>query len=175
MLISLALRKPLNWGAEMGVDRDALSMKTAPWDWTTSATKLKQGNQNIRPTDRDWARWTQEEEEEEEENKACRCKNLSKLIWMKTVSSELWFGKKANTAASKEACGWRAAFEWGKQSNELKKPNQLQSAKQKQSRQTYWSSSNRSMCHTYRCEYTQLIYIHRDKVIKGGRTIKNNV
>lgn len=130
MLISLALRKPLNWGAEMGVDRDALSMKTAPWDWTTSATKLKQGNQNIRPTDRDWARWTQEEEEEEEENKACRCKNLSKLIWMKTVSSELWFGKKANTAASKEACGWRAAFEWGKQSNELKKPNQLQSAKQ---------------------------------------------
>lgn len=44
MLTSLALRWPRERGPITGEDGYELSMKTPPWDWTTSAIESKQGD-----------------------------------------------------------------------------------------------------------------------------------
>lgn len=101
MLTSLALRNPLKWGAVLGEEGDELSMKTPPWDWTTSAIEPKQGYQIRHPSKKEGEtkekERIKEERQKERKNEGKRQKKLNKQNYIErnntsdaNLSADLW-------------------------------------------------------------------------------------
>lgn len=84
-------------------------------------------------------------------------KSLSERIGMKkqptkSISSELWSGKKANTTAGKET--WLEERSLIERSKIRSSKSKSKTPKKNPGRLT--QAAVTSMCHTQRCEYTQL-------------------